>query len=132
DASPELKSEEGKFTESKLTLSIAHDTRDSLVLTRTGHRVEVGGQVVGVFLGGDVDVLGGHASASQYFNLPGDLILSFSGAAYAVNNQGDSANVPIFERLFLGGATNMRGFKFRHVSPKDSTGEPLGGDKSFW
>jgi len=36
-------------------------------------------------------------------------------------------NVPIFDRLFLGGANNLRGFKFRDVGPKDSNGEPLGG-----
>jgi outer membrane protein insertion porin family len=35
--------------------------------------------------------------------------------------------VPIFERLFLGGANNLRGFDYREVGPKDEFGEPLGG-----
>jgi outer membrane protein len=35
--------------------------------------------------------------------------------------------VPIFDRLFLGGARTLRGFDYREVGPKDETGEPVGG-----
>jgi len=37
------------------------------------------------------------------------------------------SNVPIFDRLYLGGANNLRGFKFRDISPKDSHNQPIGG-----
>ncbi len=33
----------------------------------------------------------------------------------------------IFDRLFLGGSNDLRGFDFRDISPKDINGEPLGG-----
>jgi len=36
-------------------------------------------------------------------------------------------NVPIFDRLYLGGANNLRGFQFRDISPKDSNNQPVGG-----
>jgi len=36
-------------------------------------------------------------------------------------------SVPIFDRLYLGGANNLRGFSFRDVSPKDSNNQPIGG-----
>src|SRR5205814_10147115 len=35
--------------------------------------------------------------------------------------------VPIFDRLYLGGSNNLRGFRFRDISPKDFQGQPLGG-----
>lgn len=35
--------------------------------------------------------------------------------------------VPIFDRLYLGGSNNLRGFAFRDVGPRDEHGEPLGG-----
>ena len=35
--------------------------------------------------------------------------------------------MPIFSRLFLGGANNLRGFDYRDVGPKDQNGEPIGG-----
>jgi outer membrane protein insertion porin family len=40
--------------------------------------------------------------------------------------------VPIFERLFLGGANNLRGYDFREAGPKDSSGEPIGGNLSMY
>ena len=39
--------------------------------------------------------------------------------------------VPIYDRLYLGGSSNLRGFKFRDVSPKDAFGQPTGG-QSMW
>ncbi len=136
-ASPQIQAEKGTFLESKLELTLAQDTRDSLFLTRTGHKIEVGGGMVGDWLGGDVDVYTLHANGSQYFNLPGDLILSFEGSVQNVHNwgsgnDGTSPSPPIFERLFLGGANNLRGFKYRDVGPKDANGEPLGGDTSAY
>jgi outer membrane protein insertion porin family len=35
--------------------------------------------------------------------------------------------VPIFDRLYLGGSNNLRGFRFRDISPKDSNNQPIGG-----
>lgn len=36
-------------------------------------------------------------------------------------------NVPIFDRLYLGGANNLRGFRFRDIGPRDSNNQPIGG-----
>jgi outer membrane protein insertion porin family len=36
-------------------------------------------------------------------------------------------SVPIFDRLYLGGSNNLRGFRFRDISPKDFNGQPIGG-----
>ena len=93
---------------------------------------------------------------SQYFHLPFDLILVINAEAAAVDvwdgpetktvpfthiPKKTKANphptpvtkleevpaVPIFDRLFLGGSNNLRGFAFRDVGPRDNQGEPLGG-----
>lgn len=39
----------------------------------------------------------------------------------------DVPNVPIYDRLYLGGSNNLRGFRFRDIGPKDSNNEPIGG-----
>jgi outer membrane protein insertion porin family len=39
--------------------------------------------------------------------------------------------VPIYDRLYLGGSNNLRGFQFRALSPKDSNNQPIGG-QSMW
>lgn len=120
-ASPEIRAEEGEFTHSSIGLDWIHDTRDDIFIPRTGHRLNVGSSFSG--LGGDVTNVHFNAGAIQYFHLPFDTIFSIEGHAQSV--AGD--DTPIFEREFLGGANNLRGFDFRDVGPKDSTGEPLGG-----
>ena len=126
EASEEIKAEEGSFFQSKIDASIVHDTRDSVFLTRKGHKLEFGGMYSG--LGGDVDVYGLNLQATQYLHLPWDTILSFDGSIRTV----DGDTVPIFERQFLGGANNLRGFDYRDVGPKDETGEPLGGQTAAY
>ncbi len=125
EASDEIKAEEGDFFQSKIDASVVHDTRDSVFLTRKGHKLEFGGMYSGI--GGDVDVYGLNLQATQYIHLPGDTILSLDGSFRTVDGSGD---VPIFERQFLGGANNLRGFDYRDVGPKDINGEPLGGQSA--
>jgi outer membrane protein insertion porin family len=127
EASEIIQQEDGDYLQSKIDLSWVHDTRDSVFLTRKGHKVEIGALVSGSFLGGDADVWGINLQATQFFNLPFDTILSIEGAFRTVDTLGSGDRVPIFERLFLGGANNLRGFDFREVGPKDETGEPVGG-----
>jgi outer membrane protein insertion porin family len=132
NASDEIKLEEGNYLQSKIDLSWVHDTRDSVYITRKGHKLEVGTMMSGGFLGGDADVYGFNLTGMQFFNLPWDTIFSIEGSFRTVNSWGDGDRVPIFERLFLGGANNLRGFDFRDVGPKDGTGEPLGGLSSAY
>jgi outer membrane protein insertion porin family len=35
--------------------------------------------------------------------------------------------VPIYDRLYLGGSNNLRGFRFRDISPRDTNSQPIGG-----
>jgi outer membrane protein insertion porin family len=43
------------------------------------------------------------------------------------NVQEQIPTVPIYDRLYLGGSNNLRGFQFRDISPKDSENQPIGG-----
>lgn len=133
NASEIIKAEEGDYLQSKIDFTFVHDTRDNLFIPRKGHKLEFGAMTSGSFLGGDADVYGLNFQGAQYINLPGDTILSFEGALRTVDSWGGGENgVPIFERLFLGGANNLRGFDFREVGPKDETGEHIGGGTSAY
>ena len=131
-ASPQIRAEAGEFTESKIDLSWVQDTRDTQYLTRNGHKIQAGVTVIGGPLGGGVDAYQLHAEASQYISLPWDMILLLDAAVQTVAPFDGADSVPIFERLFLGGANNLRGFKYRDVGPIDATGEPLGGLTSLY
>lgn len=127
-----LRNEDGDYVQSKMEFNFVHDTRDSVFITRKGHKFEAGLLASG--LGGDVELWGGNVGGQQYFHLPGDTILSFEGMARWVEGSGNAnANgIPIFERLFLGGANNLRGYDYRDVGPKDVVGEPIGGNFSIY
>ena len=53
---------------------------------------------------------------------------SSSGCGATISTWAGASEVPLFDRLYLGGANNLRGFKFRDVGPKDENGDPIGGN----
>jgi outer membrane protein insertion porin family len=121
-----IQSQNGSFIESKIFTSIVFDSRDNPLLSRRGQRVTFSPWIAGGFLGGDVQAYGLDLEGSQYFHLPWDTILLINGEIATANQWGSGTEVPIFERLFLGGSNNLRGFPFREVGPQQN-GEPTGG-----
>ncbi|MBA3650332.1 MAG: outer membrane protein assembly factor BamA, partial [Chthoniobacterales bacterium] len=126
-ASPLIQAEAGNRLKSQVSTTVLWDTRDSVFLTRRGHRVIFTPQISGGFLGGNTQNYGFNLEASQYFLFPFDIILTLNGEVGAIDVWGNGDRVPLFDRLFLGGANDLRGFNFRDVGPKDVNGEPLGG-----
>jgi outer membrane protein insertion porin family len=66
----------------------------------------------------------------EVFNINGDAVLTGTPPnQFQVVEpvQVSVPTVPIFDRLYLGGSNNLRGFRFRDVSPKDFNGQPIGG-----
>src|ERR1700693_5529885 len=101
--------------ESRVTLGMTYDTRDSAFLTRKGTRIDLSTYVAGGPLGGSVQIYGFDLDAAQYFHLPFDTILLLNGEVAGVSNWGGDNIVTIFDRLYLGGASALRGFNFRDV-----------------
>src|SRR5213593_586035 len=125
--SPELEQELGGQTKSQIYTSVVFDRRDNPLLTRTGQRITISPYVAGGPLGGNDQIYGWDVEGSQYFPLKWDTILLINGEVATVDTWGNGPFVPIYERLYLGGANNLRGFPYREVGPQDITGEPIGG-----
>ncbi len=113
--------------QSQLKLLYSYDRRDSAILTRRGFRFDASAFVMGSFLGGEQESYGLSAEAWQYFHLPGDTIFLINAEAATIDSTGSSSFIPVYNRLYLGGANTLRGFKYRDVGPKDEKGEPVGG-----
>ena len=112
---------------SQLSIGITNDTRNRSYLPSKGHKLDAQTFISGGFLGGDVNTYGFNLEGSQYFQLPLDMILSFEGEVGTVTEWSGSDDVPIYDRLYLGGPNSLRGFRYRQVGPKDIEGEPIGG-----
>src|SRR6059036_2754922 len=113
-------SQQGSFVESKVFSSVVFDSRDNPLLSRRGQRVTFSPAVTGGFLGGDTQIYAFDLEGSQYFHLPKDTILLINGEISTVSQWGAGNVVPIYERLYLGGSNNLRGFPFREVGPQQN------------
>lgn len=125
DASNAIKEEEGTRYVGSIGLALTRDTRDSYIFPTRGYRVVVRPEVAGA--GGDTEFWKLTGSGSIYFPLFFEHVVRVGGQAGIVEEYGDSTRVPIFDRFFLGGATTVRGFDYRAISPKDENDEPIGG-----
>jgi outer membrane protein insertion porin family len=126
-ASEVIQQAKGSTVESEIFTSLVFDRRDNPLLTRRGQRVTLSPYVAGGFLGGDTQIYGWDLEGSQYFPFWWDTILLINGEVATVDTWGGGDIVPIFDRLYLGGSNNLRGFPFREVGPQDHNGEPIGG-----
>ena len=124
--------EEGEFWRSALTLSYVYDSRNSNINPRRGSKLDLSAAYTGGFIGGDNETFTISAAGTTHILLPYDIILNLSAEFTVV--EGD--DVPIYERTFLGGARNLRGFDFRDVGSvadgtrDEVTNEATGGNTS--
>ena len=114
-----LPNQEGSYFRNALSGGINFDNRDTLFLTRKGTYVALNMFLASITGQQDVDDYGISLEGSQHFSLPWDLIFLAKGQLATVDTVDGSGDVPIFDRLFLGGANNLRGFQFREVGPNN-------------
>lgn len=132
DAPIFFQEQEGDSLRSHIELSYLLDTRDAQITTRKGGKLELIAGYSG--LGGDVKTYNFGINGSYYWNLRGDTIFSINAGAATVDAS-NGEDVPIYERLYLGGPYNLRGFRFRDVAPFDSAlsgDETMGGRSSLY
>ena len=129
----EISEDEGTWLKSTVGTSISRDTRDQFFIPTKGNFSSAGVEVSGGPFGGDESIYMLEAKSSQFWPVLDDHVFNLKGEVRTVDSYG-SENVPIFDRLFLGGPRTIRGFAYRDVSPRDkATGdEPVGGLSSWY
>ena len=108
---------------------LAYDTRNSTQLPNRGQRTEFDPELD---VGDQTTYYKLALKSSWYF--PGFFkghVIEFDGRAGVAQSVG-SGDVPFYDRYYLGGAYDLRGFQYRNISPRESISpEPIGGD-SYW
>jgi len=143
---------EGNTKTSKIGLSLTQDTRDKIVNTTRGNYATLSLDVAGGPLSGDNNYYKLEFRGSKFFPVAElqDQVLAVIARTGVAESFGKSRelttrtvtdpttgapivigpfvpDVPFYDRFFLGGPQDLRGFEFRTVGPKDATGEPIGG-----
>ncbi|MDZ8119008.1 outer membrane protein assembly factor BamA [Pontiella agarivorans] len=141
-ASQAIKDEEGRRLKSSLEYTWTFDSRDRFFNPTKGNKTTIAPYVAGGMLGGETDLYGVRVRATHYWPMIWDMIFNLRGQIESVEAFGDSKKkagtygegVPIFDRMFLGGSYNLRGFEYRDVGPTDPVTEDTYGGNSmaFW
>lgn len=110
---------------------IAYDTRNNTRLPNHGQRTELDGELSF----GDSTFYKLEAKTAWFF--PGFFkghVIEVDGRTGVADTTG-SGQVPFYDQFFLGGAYDLRGFKYRNIAPRQPgftlIDEPIGGD-TYW
>jgi outer membrane protein insertion porin family len=130
---------------SQISFQVLRDTRDRLINTRDGGRIELTATVAGGMLGGSDDFYQVEARGSQFFPVFRfqNQVVSIIARVGVIDAYGRnkkemvdpatgrsySKGVNYNNKYFLGGPYSLRGFEYRDVGPKqDGTGYFMGGN----
>lgn len=116
----------GDYTRSHFRVSYDYDSRDATITPRSGGNME--GFLGYSGPGSTVETYSLGVSGSYYYNSIWDSIFSVNFGLQTVDAVDSNEEVPIFERCYLGGPSNLRGFRFRDVGMVD---EKLAGDETM-
>ncbi len=114
---------------SRVTPSVVQNTLDQPIFPTTGRRLTAAVDLAG--LGGNTSFYKPNVEGIWYLRQNSRMSLGIRGQAQFIQAWRQTQDVPIFEKIFLGGEYSIRGFDLRTVGPQDPvTGLVLGGTKS--
>ena len=120
----------GERVISKITPSIVHNTVDQPIFPTSGKRLSASIDLAG--LGGNTQFYKPQMEGIYIWRQNTRTSLAMRGQLEFINPIGGTIELPIFEKLFLGGEYSVRGFDIRSIGPTDPlTGLVLGGNKSL-
>jgi outer membrane protein insertion porin family len=115
---------------SKVVPSYVYNTVDQPIFPTTGKRFTTSVDLAG--LGGNTNFYKPMVEGVWFLKQSNRLTLGMRAQAEYIHAFTGSRELPIFQKLFLGGEYSIRGFDIRTIGPQDPvTGLVLGGNKSL-
>ena len=119
---------EGENAESLVSFNLSYDSRNRFFNPTKGNYERFTVDYAGGFLGGDIAYTKYTLEGGVYIPLIGDLV-GFAHAEGGYIRENSDGILPIYERFYLGGINSLRGYYWDELSPLDSTGAEIGGNK---
>lgn len=127
----------GRRHQSTLSPSLVRDTTEDGFMPRRGTRLGASVPVSGGPLGGTLDFFKPRLEAVAHLPHGSRGSVGLRAEAGFLLPFGDSArsetagrgSLPVYERFFLGGETQIRGYDYRTVGPRDAANRAIGGNK---
>jgi outer membrane protein insertion porin family len=130
----ERDTKKGTGNTSAVSVSMTYDSTDNIMKPKNGLRSKFEAEFAGV--GGDFSFLKYTYANSLYHNLWYHGIMKYRWEAtfiqpvwwtQAPTKHTNSSQVPVSERLFLGGENSVRGYRAFSLGPQFNDGDPVGG-----
>ena len=117
-----------QFDAYKPRIGWTHDTRNRAVFPTSGSRIDITG-VVAAPIGTDaINFYKTQYKQKQFFELSEKYTFLAKLDLAHGDSYGDTTFLPPFERYYAGGMRTVRGYKVSSLGPKDSDGDPIGGN----
>jgi len=117
------------FLDFEVNLGWRHDSRDTAIFPSSGAVQTLRGEAS--IPGSDLKFYKLSYSHRRYWPLAGDFVVSLNGQIAYGDAYGDTDKLPFFENFFGGGPGTVRGYSARSLGPRDSEGDPLGGNAMY-
>jgi outer membrane protein insertion porin family len=115
--------------ESRITPNFVYNTVDNPWTPRAGMRHTLSFMFAGGPLGGTVNYYRPTVEGIVYLPVGRKMSLGTRAEYAFIAPFGDTRVLPWYQRYFLGGETQIRGYPIRSISPTNSQNTPLGGNK---
>ena len=120
----------GNTLKSAVTVSAKYDTTDDYYLPRHGMEITSSVEFAGV--GGDEKYIKNIDKFAYFYGLEDlidyDMILRYK-AQFRIAF--DNGNLPINEKIYMGGLSSVRGYESSSIAPENSSGSLIGGKMMF-
>jgi outer membrane protein insertion porin family len=98
---------------SSIFTQLIYDSRNYVFDPSKGNRQMLNFQIASNELGGDINFIKGIARSSWFFPTFWKLVFSVNCELCAINSYGNQTSVPIYEMFYIGGPSDVRGYKPR-------------------
>jgi outer membrane protein insertion porin family len=109
-------------------LGMLWDTTTSPLDPQSGEVASLAFEQAG--LGGDFDFYKITTEVKKYQSIPWQAVLAARAKVAFATPIGANDNLPLFDRLYAGGAESVRGYGRRRLGPRDSDNNPIGGESA--
>lgn len=119
----------GEYWTYTLSAGWSNDTRDSFLLPTKGSLISLVGDVATP--GGDLTYYKLTFRYQQIIDLTRLFAIRFDTELGYGDGYGDTTDLPLTENYFAGGIRSVRAYEANTLGPRDSKGQPLGGDRKM-
>ncbi|MCE5194391.1 MAG: outer membrane protein assembly factor BamA [Nitrospiraceae bacterium] len=125
------KEDTGTLVISSIRPGIAYDSRDNPFDPRKGMLAGISLKAASNYIFSQTDFIKIILNFSAYQEISRTFVLAASLKTGIAEGYGDTTDLPLVERFFLGGRTTVRGYEQDMLGPKGTNNSPIGGNAFF-